>query len=61
MNRGETMINVSIFLISLLIFLNTFGYAVYEFQNQNKLGGTIVIILSIFMIIFVNVSMYYFK
>lgn len=55
------MINISIFLISLYIFLQTIGYGIYEFKNQNKLGGSIVLILSVFMIIFVNIAVFWFK
>lgn len=55
------MINLSIFLISLYIFLETIGYGFFEFKNENKLGGSIILILSVFMIIFVNISVFYFK
>lgn len=55
------MINLSIFLISLYIFLETIGYGIYEFKNQNKLGGSIICILSFFMIIFVNIVIFNFK
>ena len=55
------MINFSILLISLYVFLETLGYGIYEFKNQNKLGGSIVCVLSVFMIIFVNVCAFRFK
>ena len=46
--------NLTVFFISLYILLNTIGYGIYEFKNKNKFGGTIVILLTAFMIIFVN-------
>lgn len=55
------MINFSILLISIYIFLETIGYGIYEFKNQNKLGGIVVCILSLFMIIFVNTCAFRFK
>ncbi len=55
------MINLSIFFISLYIFLETIGYGIYEFNNENKFASVIVNILAIFMIIFVNITMFNFK
>ena len=52
--------NYAILLITLYIFLNNIGYAVYEFQNKNKLAGVCTILLNIFMIIFVNYSTFNF-
>lgn len=46
--------NLAILLVTIYIFLDNVGYAVYEFQTQNKLAGICTIILNIFMIIFVN-------
>ena len=46
--------NLTVFFISFYIFCTTLGYGVYEFKNYNKLGGIMVIILTLFMIIFVN-------
>ena len=55
------MINLCIFLISTLIFINTISYSIYEFQNKNKLAGIMVGMLAIFMIIFVNIAMFNLK
>ena len=52
--------NIAILLVTIYIFLNNLGYAVYEFQNQNKLAGVCTIILNIFMIIFVNYATFNF-
>lgn len=55
------MINFSILLISIYVFLETIGYGIYEFKNENKLGGCIVCVLSLFMILFVNICVFNFK
>ena len=55
------MMNLTIFLISVFIFINTIAYSIYELQHQNKFAGVIVSILAIFMIIFVNIVMFNFK
>ena len=49
------MINFSILLISLYVFLETLGYGIYEFKNQNKLGGSIVCVL--FLLTFVHLDL----
>ena len=46
--------NLAILLVTIYIFLDNLGYAVYEFQNKNKMAGVCTIILNLFMIIFVN-------
>ncbi len=50
----------TILLITIFIFLNNIGYSVYEFKNKNKLAGICTLILNIFMIIFVNYTMFTF-
>lgn len=52
--------NVAILLITIYIFLNNIGYAVFEFQNKNKVAGVCTILLNLFMIIFVNCSTFNF-
>ena len=46
--------NLAILLVTIYIFLDNLGYAVYEFQNKNKMAGVCTIILNLFMIFFVN-------
>lgn len=53
--------NVTILLITLFILFNNIGYCVYEFKNNNKLGGITTLILNIFMVIFTNYIMFNFK
>lgn len=52
--------NISILLISIYVFLETLGYGIYEFKNENKFGGVLVCILSTFMVILVNISTFNF-
>ena len=52
--------NIAILLVTIYIFLDNIGYAVYEFQNKNKLAGFCTILLNIFMIIFVNYATFNF-
>jgi len=52
--------NLAILLVTIYIFFINIGYAVYEFQNKNKLAGVCTILLNIFMIIFVNYVTYNF-
>lgn len=41
------------FILSIWIFINTLSYAIYEIkQHQNKLGGTIVLLLALISLIF---------
>lgn len=52
--------NIAILLTTIYIFLNNIGYAIYEFQNKNKVAGVWTILLNIFMIIFVNYATFNF-
>ncbi len=52
----------SVFVLSILIFLNNIGYGIYEIkENKNKLGGICVIVLATLMVIFVNYAIIVFK
>ena len=52
--------NIAILLVTIYIFFNNIGYAIYEFQNKNKLAGVCTILLNVFMIIFVNYATFNF-
>ena len=52
--------NLAILLVTIYIFLDNIGYAIYEFQNKNKKAGISAILLNIFMIIFVNYTIFNF-
>lgn len=44
--------------ITLYILLKTIGYAIYEIKEQNnKIGGIVIISFSILVVIFVNIMM----
>lgn len=52
----------SILILSIFIFLNNLGYAIYEIkEKKNKLGGISVIAIATFMVIFVNYAIITFK
>lgn len=53
--------NITVFLISLYIFINTISYGIYEIKNDNKFGGFVIITLNIFMIFFVNICTFRFN
>ena len=45
-------------IITLYILLRTIGYAIYEIKEQNnKIGGIVIISFSILVVIFVNIMM----
>ena len=52
--------NIAILLVTIYIFFNNIGYAIYEFQKQNKLAGVCTILLNMFMIVFVNYATFNF-
>lgn len=48
--------NIIVFLFSLIVFLKTAGYGYYEYKKQNnKITGSIIIILSIICLIAPNI------
>lgn len=45
-------------IVTLYIILKTIGYAIYEIKEQNnKIGGIIIIFFSTLVVVFVNVMM----
>ena len=51
-------IYITIFLITIYIFIDNIGYSIFEFrENNNKLGAVFIIILNLAMIISVNYFM----
>ena len=45
-------------IITLYILLKTIGYAIYEIKEQNnKIGGIVIISFSTFVVIFANIMM----
>ena len=48
-----------IFFTSLIICLETINYGIYEFKNyKNKFGGSSIIAISIFMLIFLSIIIF---
>ena len=56
----NSIIYFIVFLIfTLYILLKTIGYAIYEIKEQNnKIGGIVIISFSILVVIFINVMMF---
>lgn len=50
--------NILIFILSLLIFIKTLSYGIFEIKNTNKIGGTIIIFVSILSLLFPNIMVY---
>ena len=49
-----------IFITSLIVCIETVNYGVYEFKKlNNKSGGTSIIIISIFMVLFINTMLFF--
>ena len=46
--------NITVFFITLYIFIDTVAYGIYEIKNKNKLGGFSTLLMAVFMMIFVN-------
>ena len=43
-----------VIILSIIIFIKTVSYSIYELKNQNKLGGFFVIIIAISALILPN-------
>ena len=43
-----------VIILSIIIFIKTVSYGIYELKNQNKLGGFFVIIIAISALILPN-------
>ena len=53
-----SFLEFAIFIIfCLYVFKESFSYGIYEYKNENKFGGTCVIIFSIFTIVLSIVSL----
>lgn len=53
--------NILIFILSIFIFLKTFYYGLYEIKQNNKTGGSFVILLSFISLIGPNIIMLFRK
>ncbi len=47
-----------ILLLTLYIFLESIPYGVYEFKQKNQIGGSVVIFLASFQLIFTNIVIF---
>ena len=49
---------ILIFVISIIIFIRTLSYSIFEIKEKNKAGGIIVIIFSIISLLLPNIVVY---
>ena len=50
----ESFMRGLVIILSIIIFIKTVSYGIYELKNQNKLGGFFVIIIAISALILPN-------
>ncbi len=46
---------VLVLILSIIIFIKTVSYGIYELKNKNKVGGITVIVIATFALILPNV------
>lgn len=49
---------ILVILLTIIVFIKTLSYGIYELNNNNKLGGITVIIFSILSLITPNLGIY---
>lgn len=49
---------ILVILLTIIVFIKTLSYGIYELNNNNKLGGFTVITFSIFSLIIPNLVIY---
>lgn len=49
---------IIVFILSIIIFIKTLSYGLFELKGKNKLGGTYVVIVSIISLILPNLMVY---
>ena len=47
-----------VFIISVIIFIKTLSYGIFELKNKNKLGGIVIIFISVISLTFPNIMVY---
>lgn len=53
--------SILVFILSIYIFLKTFYYGLYEIKQNNKVGGSFIILLSFISLISPNIIMLFRK
>lgn len=54
----EVYMKILVFIISIIIFIRTLSYSIFEIKEKNKSGGIIVIIVSIISLLLPNIMVY---
>ena len=49
---------VLVLILSIIIFIKTLSYGIFELKEKNKLGGTFVIIVSIISLVLPNLVVF---
>lgn len=49
---------ILVIILSIIIFIKTLSYGMYELKKENKVGGITVIVISIVSLILPNVMVY---
>lgn len=49
---------ILIFILSVIIFIKTLSYGLFELKNENKISGAIVVLVSIVSLVFPNIMVY---
>lgn len=49
---------ILVFIISIIIFIRTLSYSIFEIKEKNKSGGIIVMIVSIISLLLPNIMVY---
>lgn len=50
---------ILVLILSLIVFIKTLSYGIFELKEKNKLGGTCVIIVSIISLVLPNLIVYF--
>ena len=50
---------ILVLILSIIVFIKTLSYGIFELKEKNKLGGTCVIIVSIISLVLPNLIIYF--
>ena len=51
---------ILVLILSIIVFIKTLSYGIFELKEKNKLGGTCVIIVSIISLLLPNLILYFY-
>lgn len=50
---------ILVLILSIIVFIKTLSYGIFELKEKNKLGGTCVIIISVISLVLPNLMVYF--